>query len=80
MTDSPRSLHNIADEIIRDWPNPHFGAVPYIRAMRHIESVKDTFGWDDGAGIVLRFLGNAKTWRGETARRVKAELRAMLKG
>lgn len=73
-----RSLHNIADEITRDWPNPHFGAVPYIGAMRHIESVTDKYGHDSGDEIVIRFLGNAKTWRGETARRIKAELKAML--
>lgn len=74
-----RPLHNIADEIMRDWPNVYFGAVPYLRAMRHIETVNDRYGDDDGKGIVLYFLSNAKTWRGETAKRVKAELKAMIK-
>lgn len=74
-----RSLHNIAGEIIKDWPNPYFGAVPYIAAMRHIESVTDSYGHDDGKGIVIYFLSNAKTWRGETAKRIKAELKGMLK-
>lgn len=73
-----RSLHNIADEIRKDWPNPYFGAVPYIDAMRHVESVTDKYGYDSGKDIVIYFLSNAKTWRGETARRVKAELKGML--
>jgi len=29
--------------------------------------------------IVRYFLSNATTWRGETARRIKAELKQMLK-
>lgn len=74
-----RPLHIIADEIVRDWKNPYFGAVPYIQAMRHLGSVSDDFGDDPGDDIVIRFLSNAGTWRGETARRVKAELRSMIK-
>lgn len=73
-----RALHNVADEIIREWPNPNFGAVPYIDAMRHIETVSDNFGHDSGKDIVIYFLTNAKTWRGDAARRVKAELKGML--
>jgi len=34
---------------------------------------------DSGDSIVRYFLSNASTWRGETARRVKKELNAMLK-
>lgn len=79
MPNQPRSLHNIADDIRRDWPNPNFGAVPYIDAMRHIESVTDSYGYDDGADIVLRFLSNARTWRGPVAKAIKAELKALLK-
>jgi hypothetical protein len=73
-----RALHNIADEIVKDWPNPFFGAVPYIRAMRHLETMDDKYGEDAAVNVVIYFLSNAKTWRGETARRVKAELKGML--
>lgn len=73
-----RSLHNIAGDIMANWSNPYFGAVPYIDAMRHIESVTDSFGYDSGQDIVMYFLSNAKTWRGPIAKAIKAELKAML--
>jgi hypothetical protein len=79
MPNAPRTLHNIAGEVMDDWPNPYFGAVPYLNAMRHIEAVTDRFGEDDGETIVIYFLSNATTWRGETARRIKAELKGLLK-
>lgn len=78
-TTEPRSLHNIADDIVKTWPKVYFGAVPYVRAMRHIETVNDKFDHETGRDIVLYFLVNAKTWRGEDARRIKAELKGLLK-
>jgi hypothetical protein len=36
------------------------------------------YGADDARGIVMYFLANAGTWRGENARRIKAELKGML--
>lgn len=74
-----RPINQIALEIARDWKSPYFGAVPYIRAMRSLSHMGDSYGLDSARGIVSYFLANAGTWRGETARRVKAELRAMLK-
>lgn len=73
-----RLLHEIHDEIVREWKDPYFGAVPYIRALRYLGTKFDTYGDDDGDDIIRYFLSNARTWRGETARRVKAELKAML--
>lgn len=73
-----RSIRTIAIEIQADWKNPYFGAVPYLQAMRSIESVNDQFGMDSARSVVLYFLSNATTWRGETARKVKAELKKML--
>ncbi len=72
-----RPLHAIADEIARDWSKPYFGAVPYLFAMHKLGGINDDYGYDSGKSIVLYFLANAGTWRGETARRVKAELKAM---
>jgi len=77
-TAEARPLSVIALEIVSDWKNPYFGAMPYIRAMFALNSVSDQYGWEDGEMIVAYFLANARTWRGETARRVKAELQAML--
>lgn len=74
-----RPLHVIANEIARDWSKPYFGAIPYLRAMMTMDKISGAYGYDSGQSIVLYFLANAATWRGDTARRVKAELRAMLK-
>ena len=74
-----RLLCDIAYEIKRDWKNVYFGAVPYLNALCHLDSVDDVFGCESGHGIVAYFLGNATTWRGEVARRVKKELNDMIK-
>ena len=74
-----RPINQIAREIREDWKKPYFGAVPYLDAMRSLSSINDHFYEDDARTVVLYFLSNATTWRGETARRVKAELNAMLK-
>lgn len=72
-----RPLCAIALDIRRDWTRPYFGAVPYIDAMRSLNTMADMYGADSAKTIVVYFLANANTWRGETARRVKAELKAM---
>lgn len=41
--------------------------------------MSDRYFMDGADDIVLRFLGNTNSWRGETAKRVKAELKGMLK-
>jgi hypothetical protein len=74
-----RPLNEIAREIHTDWVKPYFGAVPYIQAMGHLDTIQSNYGMDSGKSIVAYFLSNASTWRGETAKRVKAELRAMVK-
>lgn len=74
----PRPLYQIAKEIRKDWPKPYFGAVPYLDAMSQMGSINENYGYDDGRSIVLYFLSNAQTWRGETARRIKKELNGML--
>lgn len=74
-----RSLSEIAREIRKDWKNVNFAAKPYLDAMFSLNSISDRYYNDDGKGIVLYFLSNAGSWRGDTAKRVKAELKAMLK-
>jgi hypothetical protein len=73
-----RPLHTIAAEIKLSWPKPYFGAVPYLQAMACMGDINDRFGYDDGRSIVNYFLANAKTWKGDDARRVKAELKGMV--
>ncbi len=76
----PRPLCMIANEILRKWPTPYFGAMPYITAMLSLDSTKDMYGADPGEHIVAYFLANAQTWRGADARRIKVELHQHLKG
>ena len=78
-TTTTRKISEIAREIKGDWKNVYFGAVPYLEAMLQLESVDDDYGYDSATSIVLYFLGNASSWRGETAKRVKAELKLMVK-
>lgn len=79
-TNHLRPLWEIAEEIQREWINEHrfFAARPYLQAMLALESVEDHYGLDDGESIVLYFLSNASGWRGEAAKRIKAELNAHL--
>jgi hypothetical protein len=77
--DQPRPIHVIGLEIQLDWENPHYAAVPYLRAMRALDDIDDQYGLDPAAQIVRYFLANARTWRGEKAREIKAELKALLK-
>jgi hypothetical protein len=72
-----RPLYQIAAEIKKDWTRPYFGAVPYISAMHSIDSIDSQYGVESARGLVLYFLANAGTWRGEKARAIKAELKAL---
>lgn len=74
-----RPLYVIGNEISRDWKKPYFGAKPYIAALQSLHYLSDSYGYDSAKSVVLYFLSNAGTWKGETAKRVKAELRAMVK-
>ena len=74
-----RPIYEIAREIRRDWPRPYFGAVPYLDAMFSLDRMTDAYGADSGKSVVIYFLSNATTWRGDVARRIKAELNAILK-
>lgn len=71
-------LHDLAVLIHENWTKPYFGAVPYIEAMANVVDLDSPYGADDGRMIVAYFLANAHTWRGETARAVKAELKRRL--
>jgi hypothetical protein len=77
-----RPLHVIAEQIVADWRSHgriNFAAVPYLDAMRMMGSIDEGYGCDTGTSIVAYFLANATSWKGDIARSVKAELRAMLK-
>lgn len=75
-----RSIKTIAAEIEKDWQEKvNFAARPYLDAMHSLDSVHDSFYADSGHSVVAYFLANAGTWRGDTAKRVKAELKNIIK-
>lgn len=75
----PRPLYVIASDIRRDWEKVHYTAKPYLEAMRHLDTINDMYMLDSARSVVLYFLSNSATWRGDAARRIKAELRVMAK-
>ena len=74
----PRPLHEIAREIRSDWKPVDYAAKPYLEAMFDLDSVDDQYGADSGRYIVNYFLSNAGKWKGDVAKRVKAELKQMV--
>ena len=76
---SHRPLNTIASEIKEDWKKPYFGAVPYVNAMAQLFHITDNYYQDSAKSVVLYFLSNASTWRGEKAREIKKELNKMCK-
>lgn len=76
---SVRPLHEIVREIRSNWKKVNYGAVPYLDAMSGLNTITDRYGVEDGKTQVLYFLSNATSWKGDTARRIKAELNKMIK-
>ena len=74
-----RSIYEIAREINRDWVNVNYAAKPYLSAMYSIDTVNDSYGYDSGRSVVLYFLSNARSWKGDTAKRIKLELKEIIK-
>ena len=78
-TQTVRPLYAIAQDIRKNWKNPYFGAVPYIEAMQSLDKMTDMYFNDTAKYIVVYFLSNATTWKGDEAKRIKAELKKMAK-
>lgn len=76
MQSENRTLSAIARDIRKDWgAKVNYAARPYLDAMLCMDSVNDNYGFDSGRSIVLYFLGNASTYRGEKAKALKLELK-----
>lgn len=75
----PRQINEIAQEIRQDWKNISPFAKPYLSAMTTLYTVDGYYGADSAKTIICYFLANAQTWRGETARRIKKELKDLIK-
>ena len=74
-----RSISTIAKDITADWVKPNFAAFPYLDAMRTLDSINDKYFYDSAESVVRYFLANSAAWKGDTARAIKVELKAMLK-
>ena len=75
-----RPIYEIAREIRKDWgAKVNYAAKPYLDAMMQLNSIDDYYYFDSAKSVVLYFLCNAGTWRGETAKRIKKELNEMCK-
>jgi len=74
---APRALSAIARDIRANWPKVNYAAKPYLDAMAQLGSINDKFYADSAKDVVLYFLANAGSWRGEDAKRIKAELKKM---
>ena len=75
------SIQEIASLIYMDWTmeKVSYSARPYLDAMTYLNSINDMYMLDSGKSIVRYFLANASSWRGDTAKEVKAELKSRLK-
>lgn len=73
-----RPLWRIAQDIRRAWPKVNYAARPYLDAMAHMDQVNDYYGHEDGRTIVRYFIANAAQFRGEQAKALKIELRAIV--
>ena len=76
--ETTRPLYAIARDIRANWPNVNYAAKPYLDAMQSLQAVSDNYHYDTGESVVRYFLANATAWRGDKARAIKAELRALV--
>jgi hypothetical protein len=73
-----RSISAIARDIRRDWgAKVNFAAKPYLQEMLYLDTPQDSCGYDSAKSIVLYFLSNASSYRGEKAKTLKKELKTL---
>ena len=76
---SGRSISDIAQEIEQHWSKVNYTAKPYLDAMFSLNKITDKYGAEDADSILLYFLSNASSWRGPDAKRIKTELKQLIK-
>ena len=78
-----RPIYQIAVDINTEWSKigkgVNFAAKPYLAAMMHLNKITDHYMFDSADSIVRYFLCNASSFRGNRAKELKAELKALLK-
>jgi len=78
-TQAPRRLSTIARDICRAWPKVYFSAAPYLEAMQYLDNIDDKYMYEDARSVVRYFLANAAQFKGDQAKALKAELKALIK-
>jgi hypothetical protein len=73
------TVSEIAHAIAKDWTNISPYAADYLNAMKEIRSVEDNYYADSAKSVILYFLANAGSYRGDNARSYKALLKEMIK-
>ena len=78
-----RPIYEIATDIMADWSKIGKGispyAKPYLEAMLTLRTAQDNYIYDTGKSVLLYGLSNMSSYRGENARKLKAELKAHVK-
>ena len=72
-----RLLHVIARDIRKDWKKVSVHAEPYLSALSRANKVTDRYIIGDHYSTICGLLANLSTYRGETARAIKIELKAI---
>ena len=75
-----RLISSIAYDIKKAWVKPYFGAKPYLDAMVHLNTINDKYYEDTAQSVIMYFLANASTFRGNDAKVLKQELKNLMKG
>ena len=73
------TVSEIAHAIAKDWQNISPYAKDYLNAMKDIRNIDDNYYADSAKTVVLYFLANASSYRGENARTYKALLKELVK-
>lgn len=74
-----RKIHEIAAEIEQLWKNVSPTARPYLSEMHNLEDKFSWVGCDGAQSIVTYFICNASGFKGPDARRIKQELRSIIR-
>lgn len=89
MKQNKRTFSVIAIEVLHLWKTKYGKdlpwslkcALPYLEAMLECDTTNkdEAYYVETVESVVLYFLANITNWRGDDARRIKAELKSMLK-
>jgi hypothetical protein len=73
------TVSEIAHAIDQDWKNISPYAKDYLNAMKEITHIDGAYYFDTAKSVVMYFLANASSYRGDNARAYKALLKEMIK-